>query len=362
MSGKIKVLIVDDQEIIRKILSRGLNSSGEIEVIGTAKDAFEARDKIVELSPDVLTLDVEMPKMNGLEFLKKLMPQYPVPVIMVSSHTLEGKAITLEALDAGAVDFVAKPDGSENGFEKTILELTEKIILASKVNVKRRLKKKELSPSVAFQKSFGKSGVSLIAIGASTGGTTAVKEIIEEFSNDMPPIVVVQHMPSGFTKLFAERLDNLCELEVREACEGDKLVSGKVFIAPGDKHVVVTESLRSLYLSLSSKEKVSGHRPSVDVLFQSISELSACSRSIGVILTGMGKDGAAGLKKMMQNGALTIGQDENSSVVYGMPREAFLAGAVLKQASLEAIPNEILFSIQKIQKNRIEKRISDTGI
>ncbi|MCC6274901.1 MAG: chemotaxis response regulator protein-glutamate methylesterase [Leptospiraceae bacterium] len=359
MNKRIRVLVVDDQEIIRKMIKRGLSVSPEIEVIALAQDAFDARDKIVEFQPDVMTLDVEMPKMNGLEFLKKLMPQYPIPVIMVSSLTREGQSITLEALDAGAVDFVTKPDGTDDSFEKMIQKLIEKIIIASKVDTKSLLRKKRFGQAEKRGLQVDNRKVSsLIAIGASTGGTTAIKEILTSLPENMPPIVIVQHMPFTFTRLFAERLNSLCALNVKEADSGEKLTSGGVYIAPGDRHLRICENRNSLLLSIENTEKVCGHRPSVDVLFNSVSETSICKDSIGVILTGMGKDGAAGMKKMFQRGAITIGQDEASSVVYGMPREAFVLGGISRQVALDDIAEVLVNSVNEIQHRHAKQKSS----
>ncbi|MCK6382039.1 MAG: chemotaxis response regulator protein-glutamate methylesterase [Leptospiraceae bacterium] len=355
MSKKIRVLIVDDQAIIRSILSRGLSKSDQIEVIGTASNAYEARDKIVELQPDVLTLDVEMPKMNGVEFLKKLIPQYYIPVVMVSSFTSEGQSITLEALDAGAVDFVTKPLGEEGGMERTINELTEKVIIASKANIKSTKTKKILAKEKKLsQKKISETNVRLIAIGASTGGTNALRDILIELPEGLPPIVIVQHMPEGFTKLFAQRLNLLSALEVVEAKSGDVLKDGVAYVAPGgESHLAIKEKNKSICVEIFQGEKVSGHRPSVDVLFQSIAETSICKNTIGVILTGMGKDGAYGLKKMFEQGSFTIGQDEKTCVVYGMPREAYLSGAISVQMPLDSIVEELVSQCQKIYDNRL---------
>ncbi|HNI96141.1 MAG TPA: chemotaxis response regulator protein-glutamate methylesterase [Leptospiraceae bacterium] len=340
--GKIKVLVVDDQAIIRNILEKGLNSYENLEVVGKAANVFEARDMIVELDPDVISLDIEMPKMNGLEFLKKLMPQYPLPVVIVSSHTLEGRQITLDALDAGAVDFVTKPDGDSGSLNRMISELSEKLTAAAGTDLSR-WKKGNKPDRVRNENRSSLSGrdYSLIAIGASTGGTVALKTILTDLPSDMPGIVVVQHMPEGYTKMFADRLNVYAELEIKEAEDGDLIRSGRVLIAPGDQHMKVVRSGLGYAVSLDRADKVSGHRPSVDVLFRSISELPVCRKTVGIILTGMGRDGAQGLLEMRKRGARTVGQDEESCVVYGMPREAFLLGAVEKQIPLHGISDDL---------------------
>ncbi len=346
MAKKIRVLIVDDQSVIRSILAKGLSEFPDIEVIGKAADAWEARDLIVEHEPDVVTLDVEMPKMNGLQFLKKLMPQYPLPIIMVSSLTQEGQTTTIEALESGAVDFVAKPDGSDGSMPKMISELYEKIVVASKVDVSgwkvEKNAPKIKKPAVKKLNLTSRNHISLIAIGASTGGTTALIEIITSLPQNMPGIVIVQHMPEGFTRMFANRLNTLSELEVKEAEDLEEIKPGKVLIAPGDRHLLVEKSSMGHRVRLSSAEKVTGHRPSVDAMFSSIADLSIARETLGIILTGMGKDGAQGLCKMRERGSKTIGQDAASCVVYGMPREAYLQGGVEKQVSLSQIPEAII--------------------
>ena len=339
---KIKVLVVDDQALIRSIIQRGLQSSEDIEVVAKAGDAYEARDKIIEFQPDVVTLDVEMPKMNGLDFLKKLMPQYPIPVVMVSSLTRDGQSTTLEALEAGAVDFVAKPDGTEGSMQLMIETLADKIRIAATVDVSKYKKKEVPRRSVATPASQLESEIRMIAIGASTGGTTALKDILCELPADIPGTVIVQHMPEGFTKMFAERLNQLCAMEVKEAEDGDEVKKGRVLIAPGDKNMYVEKKGGKFVVKIKIDDKVSGHRPSVDALFHSIAAIGTCENILGVILTGMGKDGAAGITAMRDKGATTIGQDQDSCVVYGMPREAFLLGGIEKQIALEHIAGAMI--------------------
>ena len=339
MGEKIKVLVVDDQAIIRSILERALNASDDIEVVGKAADAYEARDKIIELRPDVMTLDVEMPKMNGVQFLRKLMPQYPMPVVMVSSHTKEGQQITLEALESGAVDFVPKPDGSEGSMEVTFEELREKVRIASKTNLGKwkRAQKISAERKVIRKPERHKKIKDYVVIGASTGGTTALRDIITSLPADFPATVVVQHMPEGFTKLFADRLEQISEVKVKEAVHGDQLKSGHVLVAPGDFQLELEKKGADIFVVLSKKDKMSGHRPSVDMLFRSAADILPPKKTIGVILTGMGKDGAQGMKIMHDKGIFTIGQDKDSCIVYGMPAEAYSIGAVDIQLPLEKI-------------------------
>jgi len=339
MGKKIKVLVIDDSLMVREMVAKGLAKDGGIEVLGTASDAFVARDKILEFEPDVLTLDVEMPRMNGIEFLKKLMPQYPLPVVMVSAVSDH----VFDALNAGAVDFVVKPDvKGEKSFESFINELIIKIKIASMAKV-GHLKKdyvgNELTRSVGTH-----NNNSMIAIGASTGGTEAIYEIIRALPRDMPGIVVVQHMPPVFTAMYAQRLNNSCRMEVKEAQHGDLILPGKVLIAPGgDYHMKVNKRGNGHIVEFIKGEKVNGHCPSVDVLFNSVAE-KVGANAIGVILTGMGYDGAKGLLNMKKTGAMTIGQDEQSCVVYGMPKVAYDIGGVSKQVTLKNIP-QLLHSI-----------------
>lgn len=335
VSRKIKVLIVDDSILFREILAKEMSKDFGLEVVGTAENPFVARDKILELKPDVVTLDVEMPKMDGIEFLKKLMPQYPLPVIVVSSV---GKNV-LDALNAGAVDFVTKPDiKSQGGMNSFINELIVKVKIASTAKVGDH--KKDYQPvKVVSGKGLDISDV-VIAIGASTGGTEAIYNLVTALPRDMPGILIVQHMPPVFTKLYAERLNNSCRLEVKEAENGDALKPGRVLVAAGDIHMKLAKNNSGFYVKCEDGEKVSGHRPSVDVLFESVAQV-AKSKAVGVILTGMGSDGAKGLMSMKKQGAYTIGQDEKTCVVYGMPMVAYNIGAVSKQLPLDKIPQEI---------------------
>lgn len=341
---KIRVLIVDDSVMFREIILRGLSSDPDIEVVGVATDAYMARDKITELLPDVLTLDIEMPKISGIEFLKQLLPQYPMPVVVVSGVN---DAI-FDALNAGAVDFVGKPDYSKRENMKSFIsELILKIKIASIVKVENKIKK---LPKVSLPVSGSvKNDSIIIAIGASTGGTEAILEVIKQLPEDTPAIVVVQHMPPVFTKMYADRLNKECIMEVREAKNGDRLIEGSVLIAPGGFQMKIIKDANGYNVKVYEGGKVNGHAPSVDVMFNSVAE-TAKNNAIGIILTGMGSDGAKGLLKMHDNGAYTIGQDEKSSVVYGMPMVAYNIGAVDKVSGLASISDEI-FKYLKTKNN-----------
>lgn len=331
---KIKVLVIDDSLVFRETVARGLGDDSGIEVIGTAPDPFIARDKIIDLEPDVLTLDVEMPKMNGIEFLRRLMPQYPMPVVVCSSISNN----VFDALNAGAVDFVTKPNANKN-MESFINELIIKVKIASTAKV-GHLKNDNFNNQIISGVNT-KSNFKLIAIGASTGGTEAIFDIISAFPREMPGIVIVQHMPAVFTNMYAQRLNNSCKLEVKEAENGDEVLSGRVLIAPGgDSHMRIITKGSGYAVQLFRSEKVNGHCPSVDVLFNSVAD-KVGKYALGVILTGMGFDGAKGLLKMKQSGAITIGQDEKSCIVYGMPKVAFDIGAVDKQVDLKNIPQMV---------------------
>jgi len=334
---KIRVLVLDDSLLFREILSKGLSSDSRIEVVGFASDPFEAKDKIPELDPDVMTLDIEMPRMDGIKFLRHLLPQYPLPVIVLSML----KTSVFEAMDAGAIDFVAKPENLHEDNSQFFTELKSKIIAASETRFGyRRHAKAEIQLETE-----GIHGTvdpeSIIAIGASTGGTDAINSMLSKFSSNMPGMVLVQHMPAGFTALYAKRIDSNSQLSVKEAADGDEVVPGRALIAPGDYHMAVEKSGKGYRVHCSQYPKVNGHRPSVDVLFNSVAE-AAGEKALGVILTGMGTDGAAGLKKIRDYGGYTIGQDERSSVVYGMPMAAYMSGAVMTQLPLYRIPDEII--------------------
>ncbi len=342
IKAKIKVLIVDDSLFFRETLAQGLAADPLIEVVGTAADAFVAKDKIKELRPDVLTLDVEMPKMSGIEFLQRLMPQYPMPVVVVSSISES----VFEALKAGAVDFVNKSDiYSEHNPEAQFNEIIVKIKIASTAKVgfwkHETSPVPRLLPQPEFGSGDGKENQRVIAIGASTGGTEAIAGILKQFPPNMPPTLIVQHMPPVFSRMYAERLNNSCLMAVKEAENGDEIIPGRVLVAPGDYQMRVKKTRDNHYVVECQKgERVNGHCPSVGVLFDSVAKYYG-KYAVGVILTGMGSDGAEGLLRMRQSGARTIGQDEESCVVYGMPKVAREIGAVEKQASLVEIPGII---------------------
>ncbi len=344
MHRKVRVLIVDDSALVRNILSQGLAMDPGIEVVGTAADPYMARDKIVELQPDVLTLDVEMPRMDGVAFLQKLMPQYPIPVVMVSSLTQKGKQITMEALEAGAVDFVAKPTSNvAQGLQGMLLELRAKVKIASTANVshwkgkRTELKKRSGAASSALAESTDK----VIAIGASTGGTEAIRVVLEGLPANAPGTVIVQHMPIGFTKMFSDRLNSLCSMEVKEAENGDRVRPGLVLIAPGDKHLEVIRSGGFYQIRCYDGPKVSGHRPSVDVMMNSVAK-HVGRNAVGAMLTGMGADGAEGMLAMKQAGSRCVSQDEATSVVFGMPKVAFEKGGAERLLPIHEIAPALL--------------------
>ncbi len=343
MSEKIKVLVVDDSAMIRRILAEGLGNDPRIEVVGVAADPYIARDKIVELKPDVLTLDVEMPRMDGLEFLRKLMAQFPLPVIMVSALTEKGKRITIEALEAGAVDFVSKPKADvARGLNDMMIELRTKVKLAASANVSHFKQRREVPlKALGAPRALAETTDKIIVIGASAGGTEAIKEVITRFPAVTPGVVVVQHMPEGFTKMFAERLNSLCQMHVKEAEDGDRVMPGSILIAPGSYQMRVIRSGGVYRVKVAAGEKVCGHCPSVEVLMRSAAE-SAGANAVGVMLTGMGSDGAGGLKAMHDAGARTVAQNEESCVVFGMPRAAINAGGVEFVEHLDDIPGRVL--------------------
>lgn len=340
----IKVLIVDDSALVRNILSEGLAADPGIAVVGTAPDPFAARDKIVKLAPDVMTLDVEMPRMDGVEFLRRLMPQYPLPVVMVSSLTAKGQQITMDALDAGAVDFVCKPaSGLAQGLQSMMMELRTKIKIAVSANVShwKHRRPSQLPSQRQRNQALAMSTDKVIAIGASTGGTEAIRRVISCFPATMPGVVIVQHMPQSFTGMFAERLNGLCAMEVREAKDGDRIHAGLVLIAEGGKHLQVQRSGGTYQVRCAPGENVCGHCPSVEVMMQSMAK-AVGANGVGVMLTGMGKDGADGLVAMREAGARTLAQDEQSSVVFGMPKEAWLRGGAEELVSLGEMGNKVV--------------------
>lgn len=343
MNKKIKVLIVDDSAVVRKILSTGLSRDREIEVVGTAADPFIARDKIINLRPDVITLDVEMPRMDGISFLQRLMTYFPLPVIMVSSLTQSGCETTLKALEVGALDFVTKPSlDVSHTLEEIVTELADKIKESANVKVKKKEYFKS-TDTVQPRTSHAliNSTHKIVAIGASTGGTEALKEVLMQMPPNAPGILIVQHMPQLFTKSFAERLNSLCAVEVREAKDGDSIIPGLVLIAPGNYHMELRRNGARYYVTTNQEMPVRRHRPSVEVMFESVAKYAG-SNAVGVIMTGMGDDGAGGLLKMKESGAKTIAQNEESCVVFGMPKEAIKLGAAETVVPLNKITPTIL--------------------
>ncbi|MBF0099712.1 MAG: chemotaxis response regulator protein-glutamate methylesterase [Desulfobacterales bacterium] len=345
-SKSIRVLVVDDSALVREVLSRGLDADPEITVVGTASDPYAARDKIVALKPHVITLDVEMPRMDGVTFLRRLMPQYPLPVVMVSALTHTGAQITLDALEAGAVDFVTKPKADiARSLSAMIHELRSKVKIAATANLSHWQSKNAGSAiqtlSMPSKKILSASSEKVILIGASTGGTEAVRQILTSFPASVPGVVIVQHMPPGFTRAFAERLNTLCAVEVKEAENNDRIIAGRALIAPGGVQTRVFRSGGTYVVKCESGSPVCGHCPSVEVLMQSASEYIG-PYAIGIMLTGMGRDGATGMLSLRKSGARTLAQDEASSVVFGMPKEAFACGGAERLVSLDQIADEIL--------------------
>ena len=354
MDHKLKLMVVDDSPLFRTWLIRSLSEDDRFQVVGYAINAFDAQKKIPQLQPDMLTLDIEMPGMSGIDFLKQLLPVHPIPVILVSSLNLR----VFDALEAGAVDFVRKPDEA-NGLSKEIFlsTLRSKLMVAAASHVHlpsapadpqaggiRKVSSLPPARNTFLQKPkipLGASPETVIAIGASTGGTEAILEVVKNFPADTPGVVITQHMPAGFTAMYADRLNKICKMEVQEAKNGDRIRKGLMLLAPGGLQMRVVPLGNSYAVSVQEGEKVNGHRPSVDVLFDSVA-LHVREHAIGVLLTGMGADGAAGLLRMRKNGAYTIGQDKNSCVVYGMPMEAHKIGAVCQQCPLNTIGQTVL--------------------
>ena len=369
---KIKLLVVDDSILFREVLARYIRQDEQIEIIGTAGDAYSARDMIVKYEPDVMTLDIEMPRMDGIAFLKKLLPQYYIPTIVISSRS-DSRS---EAVDAGAAEFIAKPLTRTNSemqkFAETVCASIKRAYSKGGISRIARgggLNKPDVADVPELKRSSGITPIAdrragniaapqqtasassgsrvirksdyIVALGASTGGTEALEQVIKGFPEDMPPVIVVQHMPAGFTKMYSERLNRNCKVEVKEAQDGDRLRKGLVIIGAGEHHLRLCKDSKGYYVSSRQGEKVSGHCPSVDVMFTSVAEV-AKENAIGAILTGMGRDGADGLLKMKNAGAYTIGQDKETCVVYGMPMEAFKIGAVMQQAPLYRIADIII--------------------
>jgi len=336
--AKTKVLVVDDSALFRHAVVKGLEEHPLLEVVAVASDAYEARDRIQEHEPDVMVLDVEMPRMNGIVFLRKLLPQYPLPVVVMSALPDH----VFEALECGAVEFIAKP-GSRSGMEAPVFmrELQSKVRVAARARLARPSAAAQPAvreqPAAREQPRAASTAYDVIAIGASTGGTEAILSVLKGLPPESPGIVIVQHMPPGFTKSYAERLDRASSFEVKEAVSGDVVAPGKALLAPGNMHMKLVKRGSRLHVEVYEGPKVSGHCPSVDVLFDSVAA-TVGPRAVGVLLTGMGSDGAMGLLQMRSRGARTVGQDETTSVVYGMPKVAFEIGAVERQTSLQQIP------------------------
>ncbi|MGC9195047.1 MAG: protein-glutamate methylesterase/protein-glutamine glutaminase [Syntrophobacteraceae bacterium] len=337
---QIKVLIVDDSAIVRKIFSQELSRHPDISVVGSAPDPYVARDKIVSLKPDVITLDIEMPRMDGLSFLRKLMKYHPLPAIIVSSLTPANSEMALEAMEYGAVEVLAKPGGSYSVGDMA-LQLADKIRAAACARVSSPAKAREPVDLKGAGLSLKRSTHKVIAMGASTGGTEALKAVLMQMPINSPGIVVVQHMPPRFTTTFAKRLDELCHIEVREAKDGDSVLPGTALIAPGNFHMLLKRVGGSYYVEVGTGPLVFHQRPSVDILFDSVARFAGAN-ALGVIMTGMGKDGAAGMLEMKKAGAFTVAQDEASCVVFGMPREAIRLGGVDKVVSLQDIPRTLM--------------------
>lgn len=340
--SKIRVMVVDDSMVARSLIIKGLSAHPRLEVVGYAINTLDARNKIPQYKPDVITMDVEMPGQSGIDFLKEYLPTHPIPVILVSSLNLK----VFDALAVGAVDFVRKPDDHGTSETTFLAALAQKVVMAASARVRTSAPGAGLKPAVPAGP-IPKLGAApaldrvVIGLGASTGGTEATLEVMKRLPADIPPMVIVQHMPPGFTKMYAERLNRLCAMEVREAQSGDELHRGLALIAPADLQCRVVRIGTRYTVNCAPGEKVSGHRPSVDAMFYSMAETVTC-KMVGIIMTGMGQDGAHGLLEMRKKGAYTIGQDKESSVVYGMPGVAQNIGAVMIQASCENVASVLL--------------------
>ncbi|WP_159875321.1 MULTISPECIES: chemotaxis response regulator protein-glutamate methylesterase [Aquitalea] len=341
-SRKIRIVVVDDSALIRSLLTSIINEAADMEVVATASDPIVARERIRETNPDMITLDVEMPRMDGLEFLRRLMRLRPTPVLMISSLTQSGSETTLSALELGAVDFLPKPTlDVSNTMQSYADDIRDKIRMVAAARLRRpalfaapRLESPRLAPSLLRQNA-------IIAVGASTGGTDAIKEFLGKLPANGPPVMIVQHMPEGFTLSFAKRLDKLCAMHVKEAEDGEPLLRGTAYIAPGHSHMRLGKGTQGFVICLDQGPPVNRHRPSVDVMFASVASLAA-AQTVAVILTGMGKDGAQGMLQLRQGGAITFAQDEASCVVYGMPREAVAHGGVMYVHPLSQLADKVM--------------------
>jgi two-component system chemotaxis response regulator CheB len=343
----IKVLIVDDSALIRSLLSEIIRSEPEFMLVGAASDAYAARELVNQHRPDVITLDVEMPKVDGLTFLEKLMKARPTAVVMISSLTEQGADVTLRALELGAVDYLAKPKiDIARGIEEYRLEIIAKVKAAAQAKISRT---EPCQPKKTDSLRF-KTTEKVIAIGASTGGTEAIKAVLTQLPVDSPGIVITQHMPPGFTTSFAKRLDSMCRINVIEAQGGERIMPGYAYLAPGDKHLTVVRSGADYRIQLTDGPRVSGHKPSVDVMFQSVAEAVA-SNALAVILTGMGKDGALGIRSIAEHGGFTMAQDEASSLIFGMPHEAIKTGCVKQIVSLDSISKRLIEVLNQLGKD-----------
>jgi len=346
MPNDIKVLVVDDSAVVRKVFTEQLSRQKGISVVGTAPDPYVARDKIVKLKPDVITLDIEMPRMDGITFLRKLMKHFPLPVIIVSSLSTKGSKIALEAISLGALEVISKPSAAYSVGDMSV-QLAEKIRAVHGAKLKPVFNQKmKTKPMAAINsKALAATTNKIIAIGASTGGTEALKKVLIRLPRNSPGIVVVQHMPAQFTTSFAERLDELCQMDVKEAQNGDTVANGQVLIAPGNYHMLLKRSGARYYVEVKKGPLVHYQRPAVDILFKTVAKYAGAN-ALGIILTGMGKDGAAGMLEMKKAGAVNIAQDEKSCVVYGMPKEAVNIGAVDHVQDIYNIPNMAISLIE----------------
>lgn len=345
---QIKVLIVDDSALIRSILSEIVRSDPQLMLVGAAPDAYVAKDLVNQYAPDVITLDVEMPKVDGLTFLDRLMKARPTPVIMISSLTESGAEVTFRALELGAVDFIAKPKlDIRQGIEAYQQEIINKIKNAAGANVRRPRLKLGLTPR---NSGHFLTSEKILAIGASTGGTEAIKDLLLQLPADCPAIVITQHMPPGFTRTFAARLDRLCSMSVTEAVDDERILPGHAYLAPGDKHLTIKRCGADYRIVLDDRPRVSGHKPSVDVMFGSIAEVAG-PNAVAVILTGMGRDGAIGIQAIAGQGGYCVAQDEQSSVIFGMPKEAIKTGVIHQVLPLDKIGDALIEVFKQIGKN-----------